>query len=67
MKNWLLIITISLFGIAAVGTLPAGPMAIAQKKDKEEKKKDPPGPPVVKDKGGAEKPKESPKKDKRPS
>lgn len=66
MKNWLLIITISLFGIAAVGTVPGGPTAIAQKRDKEEKKKDPPGPPVVKDKGGTEKPKEPPKKDKRP-
>jgi hypothetical protein len=67
MKNWLLIITISLFGIATVGTLPGGSVAIAQKKDKEEKKKDPPGPPVVRDKGGAEKPKEPPKKDKWPS
>ncbi len=66
MKNWLLIITISLFGIAAVGTLPGGSVAIAQKRDKDEKKKDPPGPPVVKDKRGTDKPKEPPKKDKRP-
>jgi hypothetical protein len=66
MKNCLLIITISAFGIGAVGTMPGGPTAIAQKKDKDDKKKDPPGPPVVRDKGGSDKPKEPPKKDKKP-
>jgi hypothetical protein len=42
-------------------------LVLAQKKDKDERKKDPPGPPVIKDKGKTEKPKEPPpRKDKKP-
>ena len=68
MKKSLLVITISLVGMVAVGTIPVGsPVAFGQKKDKDEKKKDPPGPPVVKEKGKPEKPKEPPPKNKKPS
>ena len=68
MKKFFLIITLSLFGLTAVvAAPPAGSVAFAQKKDKDDKK-NPPGPPVIKDKGSREKPKEPPpKKDKKPS
>ena len=68
MKKLTLIITLSLFGIIAVGPCPGGAtLVLAQKKDKDERKKDPPGPPVIKDKGKTEKPKEPPpRKDKKP-
>lgn len=69
MQKFLLTITLSLFVVAGIGTMPSSNSVVfAQKRDKDEKKKDPPGPPVVKDKGGnQEKPKDSPpKKDKRP-
>ncbi len=67
MKKLILIVTISLFGVTTVVTAPpSGFVALAQKKDKDEKK-NPPGPPVIKDKGSRDKPKEPPpKKDKRP-
>ena len=66
MKKAFLILTLSLFGATTVITAPpAGYVAMAQKKDKDEKR-NPPGPPVVKDKGNREKPKEPPKKEKRP-
>lgn len=68
MKKAFLIITLSLFGITAwVPTPGSGSVVFAQKKDKDEKKKDPPGPPVIRDKEKQEKHKEPPKKDKRPS
>lgn len=69
MKKLSMIITLSLFGVVAVGATPTSySVVFAQGKDKDEKKKDPPGPPVVKDKGGQERPKEPPpKKDKKPS
>ena len=66
MKKVFLIITLSFFGATAVATLPTGgSVALAQKRDKDDKKKDPPGPPVVRDK---EKPKPPPppKRDKKP-
>lgn len=66
MKKFFLIVTLSLFGATAVVTVPpVGSVAFAQKKDKDDKK--PAGPPVIKDKGGHDKPKEPPKKDKKPS
>jgi hypothetical protein len=67
MKKLFLIVTLSLFGATAVVTAPlGGSVALAQKKDKDEKK-NPPGPPVIKDKGSQEKPKEPPpRKDKKP-
>lgn len=69
MKKVFLIITLSLFGATAmVGAPGSGSTVFAQKKDKDEKKKDPPGPPVIRDKGKQDKPKEPPpKKDKKPS
>ncbi|HSB11591.1 MAG TPA: hypothetical protein VLM38_19035 [Blastocatellia bacterium] len=70
MKKCLLMITIALFGVVAVGTTPEGTSVVfAQKRDRDRdgKKKDPPGPPVVKDKGKTEKPKEPPPKGKKPS
>jgi len=67
MKKAFLLITITLFGMtASVPTPGSGSVIFAQKKDKDEKKKDPPGPPVIRDKEKQEKPKEPPKKDKRP-
>lgn len=68
MKKFVLIITLSIFGATAVVTAPlSGSVAFAQKKDKDEKK-NPPGPPVIKDKGNQDKSKEPPpKKEKRPS
>jgi hypothetical protein len=66
MKNVFLIITLSLFGATTVFSAPpSGSVVLAQKRDKDEKK-NPPGPPVIKDKGSREKPKEPPKKEKRP-
>ena len=68
MKKAFLIITLSLFGATASVTTPgSSSVAFAQKKDKDERKKDPPGPPVIKDKEKPEKPKEPPRKDKKPS
>ncbi|MGH9428204.1 MAG: hypothetical protein ACRD2L_18115 [Terriglobia bacterium] len=68
MKKLFLIVTLSIFGAAAMVTAPlCGSVAFAQKKDKDEKK-NPPGPPVIKDKGSQDKPKEPPpKKDRKPS
>lgn len=68
MKKAFLIITLSLFGMTASMPTPGnGSVVLAQRKDKDEKKKDPPGPPVVRDKGKQEKHKDPPRKDKRPS
>lgn len=68
MKKFFLIVTLSVFGATAVVTAPpAGSVAFAQKKDKDDKK-NPPGPPVIKDKGSQDKPKgPPPRKDKKPS
>ena len=66
MKKVFLIITLSLFGVTTVFSAPpSGSVALVQKRDKDEKK-NPPGPPVIKDKGSREKPKEPPKKERRP-
>lgn len=68
MKKAFLIITLALFGVtSSVITPGSGSVVFAQKKDKDEKKKDPPGPPVIRDKEKHEKPKEAPRKDKKPS
>jgi uncharacterized alpha/beta hydrolase family protein len=69
MKKVFLLITLSLFGVTGLVTTPGSRSVVfAQKKDKDEKKKDPPGPPVIKDKGRQDKPKDAPpKKDKKPS
>lgn len=67
MKKVVLIVTMSLFGFTAViSAPPAGSIVLAQKKDKGDKK-NPPGPPVIRNKGSQEKPKEPPpRKDKKP-
>ena len=66
MKKVVLAIMISLFGVWTLGVLPqATPAVYAQKKD--DRKKDPPGPPVQRDKKGDQRPKAPPpKKDRRP-
>ena len=68
MKQFFLIATLSLFGAVTVFSAPpVGAVALAQKKDKDDKKS-PSGPPVIKDKRGSDKPKEPPpKKDRKPS
>jgi uncharacterized alpha/beta hydrolase family protein len=68
MKKFFLLITLSLFGATALVTIPGSCSVVFAQKDKDEKKKDTPGPPVIKDKGKQDKPKEPPpKKDKKPS
>jgi hypothetical protein len=68
MKKIVLALIISLVGIVGVGEMPgSSSLVYAQKKD--EKKKDPPGRPVVRDKGDKgrdDKPKPPPKKGKKP-
>jgi len=65
MKKVVLAITISLFGAWTLGVMSAATPAIyAQKRD--DKKKDPPGPPVQRDKRGDQRPKDPPKKDRKP-
>jgi hypothetical protein len=62
MKKAFLIITISVFGAAGILPAPGSTFAVyAQKKDKDDKK-NPAGPPVVRPKGGGDKPKEPPPK-----
>ena len=54
MKKAFLILTLSLFGMTTVITAPpVGGVVLAQKKDKDEKR-NPPGPPVIKNKGNQE-------------
>lgn len=66
MKKAFLIIALSLFGMAAVVPSPGGGRVVfAQKRDKDDKK-NPTPPPVIKDKGKQDKPKEPPKKDRKP-
>lgn len=67
MKKVVLAIIISLVGVVGFGELPTSSLVFAQKRN-EDKKKDPPGRPVVrdKDKGRDDKPKPAPKKGKKP-
>jgi hypothetical protein len=58
MKKIFVYILLALFSITAMGVVPARDVVVYAQKDKREKK-DPPGPPVVKDKGK----KDVPKKD----
>ena len=51
MKKVVLTVALAIFSVTAIGTLPAhSSFAYALKSD-DKKKKDPPGPPIVKDKG----------------
>jgi hypothetical protein len=67
MKKGFLLFTLFLFGTVAVVPLPTGSSVVyAQKKDKDDRK-NPTPPPVVRDKGKQEKPKEPPpRKGKKP-
>ncbi len=68
MKKAFLIVAMSVFGLTASLPVTGGSSVVfAQKKDRDEKKKNPPGPPVIRDKDKREKSKEPPRKDKRPS
>ena len=66
MKKVVLAIIILLFSTWALGVMPeATPAVYAQKRD--DRKKDPPGPPVQRDKHGDQRPKAPPpKKDRKP-
>jgi uncharacterized alpha/beta hydrolase family protein len=66
MKKVVLAIIISLFGAWTLGAMPAAtPAVFAQRKD--DRKKDPPGPPVQRDKKGDQRPKDPPpKRDRKP-
>ena len=66
MKKVVLAITLALFGVTALGALPSDAVMVYAQKKGEDTKKDPPGPPVVRDKGRDQKPKDPPKRDKRP-
>lgn len=67
MKKVFLITTLLIFGMSGpLATMSGGNVVFAQKKDKDEKKKDSPGPPVIKDKGIPKQKEPPPKKDKRP-
>ena len=62
MKKVILIVTLSLFGVTTmISVPPSGSVVMAQRKDKGDKK-NPPGPPVIRNKGNQEKPKEPPPK-----
>lgn len=61
-----LIILMALFSWTTVVASPVTATAYIQKRDGERGKKDPPGPPVVKDKGKDSKPKQPPKRGKKP-
>ena len=66
MKKVVLALIISLFGVWALGIAPdATPAVYAQKRD--DRKKDPPGPPVQRDKRG-DRPRDNPppKRDRKP-
>jgi hypothetical protein len=67
MKRLFLAITLALFSVTNLNvTQVNAASAYEQKKGDDNKKKDPPGPPVVKDKGHDQRPKEPPKKNRRP-
>lgn len=69
MKKFFLCVVIALFSVTAFGSFPTDTSVVyAQKKgeDKGKDKKNPPGPPIVKDKGQPKPPKDKPKDRKRP-
>jgi hypothetical protein len=69
MKKVILAITLALWGATTVVAVPAdfvSTSAYDQRRDDDRKRKDPPGPPIVKDKRGDQKPKDPPKKGKKP-
>lgn len=69
MRKFFLCVVIALFSVTAFGSFPTDTAVVyAQKKgeDKGKDKKNPPGPPIVKDKGQPKPPKDKPKDKKRP-
>jgi hypothetical protein len=65
MKKVVLAISLAIFSMTAIGTLPTHASSAYGQKGEDKKKKDPPGPPIVKDKRPDQKPKE-PSKGKKP-
>jgi hypothetical protein len=61
MKKVVLAITLAIFSVTAIGALPTAASVAYGQKGEDKKKKDPPGPPIVKDKGPDQKPKDRPK------
>jgi hypothetical protein len=61
MKKAVLTIALAIFSVTAIGALPAHASLAYAQKNEDKKKKDPPGPPIVKDKGQDQRPKDSPK------
>ena len=66
MKKLFLAITLALFGMTNLSATTLSAASVYAQKKGDDKKKDPPGPPVVKDKGHDQRPKEPPKKGKKP-
>lgn len=66
MKKILLLMMIAVFGAGATFASPLQYDSAYEQRKGGDKKKDPPGPPVVRDKGKGEKPKDPPPKKKRP-
>lgn len=61
MKKLVLSISLAIFSVTAIGAMPMQASFAYGQKSEDKKKKDPPGPPIVKDKGQDQKPKEPPK------
>jgi hypothetical protein len=61
MKKVVLTIALSIFSVTAIGALPTQVASVYAQKSEDKKKKDPPGPPIVKDKGSDQRPKDPPK------
>jgi hypothetical protein len=65
MKKVVLAISLAIFSVTAIDASPMPASLAYAQKGEDKKKKDPPGPPIVKDKGQDSKPKE-PSKGKKP-
>lgn len=61
MKKVVLTIALAIFSVTAIGALPTHASLAYGQKHEDKKKKDPPGPPIVKDKGQDQRPKDPPK------
>ncbi|MFP5261668.1 MAG: hypothetical protein ACLGJB_07160 [Blastocatellia bacterium] len=61
MKKAVLAISLAIFSVTAIGSAPAHASVAYWQKQEDKKRKDPPGPPIVKDKGQDQKPKEPPR------
>ena len=61
MKKVVLAIALAIFSVTAIGALPTQASFVYAQKSDDKKRKDPPGPPIVKDKRQDSKPKDAPK------